>query len=70
MNNFPIFIVGILVTLVAGMGVITSQVFLGYKKPKKSLELLITEGESLANIKVSSSKRKIPIGPPPALQEK
>lgn len=68
MNNFPIFIVGILVTLVAGMGVITSQVFLGYKKPKKSLELLITEGDSLS--KVSSSKRKIPIGAPPALQQK
>jgi hypothetical protein len=35
MNNFTIFIVGIVVTLIAGMGVITSQVFLGYKKNYK-----------------------------------
>jgi hypothetical protein len=34
MNNFVIFIVGIAVTLIAGMGVITSQVFIGYKKFK------------------------------------
>lgn len=34
MNNFPIFVVGIVVTLIAGMGVITSQVFMGYPKPK------------------------------------
>lgn len=32
MNNFVIFIVGIAVTLITGMGVITSQVFIGYKK--------------------------------------
>lgn len=34
MNDFIIFVVGIVVTLVAGMGVITSQVFLGYAKSK------------------------------------
>ena len=34
MSNFTIFIVGIVVTLITGMGVITSQVFMGYKKPK------------------------------------
>jgi hypothetical protein len=34
MNNFTIFIVGIVVTLITGMGVLTSQVFIGYKKPK------------------------------------
>ena len=34
MNNFVIFIVGSIITLIAGMGVITSQVFLGYKKFK------------------------------------
>jgi hypothetical protein len=34
MNNFTIFIVGIVVTLITGMGVITSQVFMGYKKPR------------------------------------
>jgi hypothetical protein len=36
MNNFTIFIVGIVVTLITGMGVITSQVFLGYKRKPKS----------------------------------
>ena len=30
MSNFVLFICGIAVTLIAGMGVITSQVFLGY----------------------------------------
>ena len=34
MSDFAIFIVGIVVTLVTGMGVITSTVFMGYKKPK------------------------------------
>lgn len=34
MSNFIIFVVGIVVTLIAGMGVITSTVFMGYKKPK------------------------------------
>lgn len=38
MNNFAIFIVGIVVTLITGMGVITSQVFMGYKKPKYNHE--------------------------------
>ncbi len=35
MSNFTIFIVGIVVTLITGMGVITSQVFMGYKKPRQ-----------------------------------
>jgi hypothetical protein len=35
MNNFAIFVVGIAVTLIAGMGVITSQVFIGYRKNPK-----------------------------------
>jgi len=30
MDNFALFICGIVVTLIAGMGVITSQVFMGY----------------------------------------
>ena len=38
MSNLIIFAVGLAVTLVAGMGVITSQVFAGYKKPKYSYE--------------------------------
>ena len=36
MSNFTIFIVGIVVTLITGMGVITSQIFMGYKKPKNN----------------------------------
>jgi len=38
MSNFVIFIVGISVTLIAGIGVITSQVFMGYKKFKNANE--------------------------------
>lgn len=32
MSDFTIFVAGIIVTLVAGMGVITSQIFIAYKK--------------------------------------
>lgn len=32
MDNFSLFICGLVVTMVAGMGIITSEVFLGYKK--------------------------------------
>ena len=32
MDNFTLFVCGVVVTLVAGMGVITSEVFLGYYK--------------------------------------
>jgi hypothetical protein len=34
MSNFTIFIVGLVITLITGMGVITSQVFVGYDKLK------------------------------------
>lgn len=33
MSNLIIFIVGLAVTLIAGMGVITSTIYIGYKKP-------------------------------------
>lgn len=36
MSDFHLFICGIVVTMIAGMGVITSQVFLGYAKFKQS----------------------------------
>lgn len=36
MSNFIIFGVGLGITLIVGMGVITSQIFAGYKKPKYS----------------------------------
>ena len=32
MDDFALFVCGIVVTLIAGMGVITSEVFLGYYK--------------------------------------
>lgn len=34
MNNFIIFVVGLAVTLVTAMGILTSQVFLGYKQSR------------------------------------
>lgn len=36
MSDFHLFICGIVVTMIAGMGVITSQVFLGYANFKQS----------------------------------
>ncbi|GEM_PF-1756270 len=59
MSNFALFVCGIVVTLIAGMGVITSQVFLGYfryleterlrqlKKAQAQLLKLQTEKEQL-----------------------
>lgn len=32
MDNFTLFVCGVIVTLITGMGVITSEVFLGYSK--------------------------------------
>lgn len=32
MNNFTIFVVGLVITLITAMGVLTSQVFIGYRK--------------------------------------
>ena len=46
MSNFAIFIVGIVVTLIAGMGVITSQVFLAYPRKQKTYVV----SESVQNI--------------------
>jgi hypothetical protein len=34
MNNFALFICGIVVTLLSGMGVLVYMVSLGYKRPK------------------------------------
>jgi hypothetical protein len=46
MSNLVIFAVGLAVTLIAGMGVITSQVFCGYKKPRYNHE----RSENIRNI--------------------
>jgi len=32
MDNFSLFVCGLIVTGIAGMGIITSEVFLGYKR--------------------------------------
>jgi len=32
MTDFALFVCGVVVTLIAGMGVLTSQVFMGYDK--------------------------------------
>ena len=45
MDDFTIFIFGVIVTLVAGMGVITSEVFLGYHKYMNDLKKKIPEIE-------------------------
>ena len=42
MDDFALFICGLVVTLIAGMGVLTSQVFLGYAKFKRKT---MTENE-------------------------
>ena len=45
MDNFTLFIFGVIITLVAGMGVITSEVFLGYHKYMNDLKKKIPEIE-------------------------
>jgi hypothetical protein len=48
MSNFTIFIVGLVITLITGMGVITSQVFIGYGKFKLPV---LKEHDQLIKIK-------------------
>lgn len=50
MNNFAIFIVGIVVTLITGMGVLTSLVSLGYKKQQVKVIPKFAEPPSSAQI--------------------
>ena len=45
MDNFALFVCGVVVTLVAGMGVITSEVFLGYHKYMNDLKKKLPEIE-------------------------
>lgn len=45
MDDFTLFIFGVIITLVAGMGVITSEVFLGYHKYMNELKEKIPEIE-------------------------
>jgi hypothetical protein len=46
MSNFAIFVVGIVVTLITGMGVITSQIFVAYNRKSKTYDI----SESIQNI--------------------
>ena len=50
MDDFALFVCGVVVTLIAGMGVITSQVFMGYTKfVKQPREVTETKGETEAS---------------------
>jgi len=49
MSNLLVFVCGIVVTLIVGMGVITSQVFLGYKETNKQDDELEYVFEELNN---------------------
>ena len=55
MNNFTLFLCGIIVTGVAGMGIITSEVFLGYAKfvesTKRKKEFIKDEEELIKEFK-------------------
>jgi hypothetical protein len=46
MSDLTIFIVGLVVTLIAGMGVMTSQVFVAYQRKPKNYVV----SESIQNI--------------------
>lgn len=50
MNNFIIFAVGLVVTLITGMGVITSQVFIAYSNKFDSNNLNINTSNNLLDI--------------------
>jgi uncharacterized protein (DUF4213/DUF364 family) len=45
MDNMTLFFCGVVVTLIAGMGVVTSEVFLGYKKFMNKYKLKEKEGK-------------------------
>lgn len=53
MSDFTLFACGLVVTLVAGLGVITSEVFLGYSRYLKS-----TQDDSLKEDKEKSSLKE------------
>ncbi len=53
MSDFTLFVCGLVVTLIAGLGVITSEVFLGYSKYLKS-----TQDNSLKEDKEKSSLKE------------
>jgi hypothetical protein len=50
MSNLIIFIVGVAVTLVVGMGVITSQIFIAYKTVDEKKRDLIEPIEDTRNL--------------------
>ena len=56
MDDFALFVCGVVVTLIAGMGVITSQVFMGYSKH-------VTKPTEEAKAKMSVAQKKNSKGP-------
>ena len=60
MDNFTLFICGLVVTLIAGMGIITSEVFLGYERfmrKNKSKQLKLFQNDEIKTKAVP--KRKV-----------
>lgn len=53
MSDFTLFVCGLVVTLVTGLGIITSEVFLGYSRYLKS-----TQDDSLKEDKEKSSLKE------------
>jgi hypothetical protein len=49
MSNLTIFIVGIAITLITGMGVLTSQIFIAYKEQLNKHNIII-KPKSVQNI--------------------
>jgi hypothetical protein len=58
MNNFTIFIVGLVVTLIAGMGVITSTVFVGYSSSGSTEDKYKEINENISTITHTSTSNR------------
>ncbi len=59
MSDFTLFVCGLVVTLVAGLGVITSEVFLGYSRYLKSIQDdSLKEDEKKSSLKQKSSLKE------------
>jgi len=58
-SDFTLFVCGLVVTLVAGLGVITSEVFLGYSRYLKSIQDdSLKEDEKKSSLKQKSSLKE------------
>ena len=50
MDNFALFVCGVVVTLIAGMGIITSEVFLGYKRFMAQVKTEKSNNEAMESV--------------------